>query len=213
MIAKITGKLISLAEDSGLVEVGPIAYEVMLPGYCITELSGKIDSEITLCTSQYYEGTPGGGNLIPRLIGFLSADEKKFFSLYTSVKGMGIKKGLKSLALPINVVASAIEAQDEKVIISLPGIGKRLAQHIIAELAGKLDSYAFAAESSDGKKVALNSGFKPFQTEALEILIAWGEKRNDVIEYINLAQQKHPNIVTAEELVPAVYRLKQGVEV
>ena len=43
--------------------------------------------------------------------------------------------------------------------------------------------------------------FKPFQAEALEILIAWGEKRNEAMELIELAAQKHPDAQTAEELV------------
>jgi hypothetical protein len=55
--------------------------------------------------------------------------------------------------------------------------------------------------------------FKPFQAEALEILIAWGEKRNESMELIELACKKHPDANSAEELVPLVYRLKQGVEV
>jgi len=55
--------------------------------------------------------------------------------------------------------------------------------------------------------------FKPFQAEALEVLIAWGEKRNETIEMIELASERHPDVDSAEELVPLVYRLKQGVEV
>ena len=33
------------------------------------------------------------------------------------------------------------------------------------------------------------------------------------MELIELAGKKHPDVQTAEELVPLVYRLKQGVEV
>ena len=54
---------------------------------------------------------------------------------------------------------------------------------------------------------------QPFQAEALEILIAWGEKRTDAVELIELACHKNPDIESAEELVPLVYRLKQGVAV
>ncbi|MHC5000985.1 MAG: OB-fold domain-containing protein, partial [Planctomycetota bacterium] len=35
MIAQIEGKLVSLDQDKGLVQVGAICYEVMLPGYAI----------------------------------------------------------------------------------------------------------------------------------------------------------------------------------
>ncbi len=108
MIAKISGKIISLNDGSALIEVGSICYEVMLPGFAVSALGGKIGSDITLFTMEYYEGTPGGGNLIPRMIGFLSQGEKEFFGRYVSVKGIGIKKGLKSLTITIGTIAGAI---------------------------------------------------------------------------------------------------------
>jgi Holliday junction DNA helicase RuvA len=209
MIAKIEGKLVKLDTDCCLVQVGAVGYEVMLPSYCVSALSGQAGSDITLCTMEYYEGTPGGGNLIPRMVGFLSAGERDFFTKYISVKGMGIKKGLRSLSIPIATIAAAIENADDKTLMSLPLVGRRMAQQIIAELKGKLQSFAAGAEPA-GPAAA---GFKPFQTEALEILIAWGERRAEAMELVELACRKHPDINSAEALVPLVYRLKQGVEV
>lgn len=209
MIARIEGKLVKLDEDSALVQVGAIEYEVMLASYCVSALSGKIGAEIGLCTMEYYEGTPAGGNLIPRMVGFLNSGERDFFTKYTSVKGIGIKKGLRSLSVPIATIAAAIENGDEKVLLTMPGIGKRMVQHIIAELKGKLESFAVGAESVG----AAASEFKAFQAEAMEILIAWGERRNEAIELVELACKKHPDVRSAEELVPLVYRLKQGIEV
>ena len=209
MIAQIEGKLIDLSKEACLLQVGRICYEVMLPGYAVSSLGGRIGEDITLCTMEYYEGTPGGGNLIPRLIGFLTQGEKEFFTKYISVKGLGIKKGLKSLAMPIATIANAVEAGDEKILTTLPAIGKRLAQLIIAELKGKLADFAI------GESAASSAGaeFKMFHTEAMEILIAWGEKRTEAMELVMLASKKHPDITTAEELVPLVYRIKQGIEV
>ena len=209
MIAKIEGKLLKLDSDSCLIQVGAVGYEVMLASYCVAALSGRVGSDITLCTMEYYEGTLGGGNLIPRMIGFLNAEERDFFTKYISVKGMGIKKGLRSLSIPIATIATAIENGDDKILMSLPAVGGRMAQQIIAELRGKLKSFAVGAEPGALSEI----GFKPFQLEALEILIAWGEKRAEAMELIELARQRHPNITSAEALVPLVYRLKQGVEV
>jgi len=208
MIARIEGKLVKLEKESCLVQVGPVTYEVMLPGYCINALSEKISSTISLCTMEYYEGSAAGGNLIPRMVGFLNASERDFFTKYISVKGIGIKKGLKSLSVPIATIAAAIENGDDKVLLSLPSVGKRMAQQIIAELKGKLEAFAIGAEAGGGPAAAL----KPFQAEALELLIARGEKRNDAIELIELARQRHPEVSSAEQLVPLVYRLKQGIE-
>ncbi|MHC4645556.1 MAG: Holliday junction branch migration protein RuvA [Planctomycetota bacterium] len=208
MIARIEGKLVRLDGDRALVQVGPIGYEVMLASYCVSALAGKVGTDIALCTMEYYEGTPGGGSFVPRMVGFLSASEKDFFTKFTSVKGIGIRKGLRSLSIPIATVASAIENGDDKMLMSLDGVGKRMAQQIIAELRGKLHVFAAAAEAAPSQV-----RFKPFQAEALEILIAWGEKRNEAIELIELACTRHPNVSSAEQLVPLVYRLKQGIEV
>lgn len=209
MIARIEGKLVKLETDTALVQVGDIAYEVMLPGYCIAALGQSIGTDISLCTMQYYEGSPGGGNLIPRMVGFLTHDERDFFKRFVQVKGIGIKKGLKALNMPIAAIASAIEDGDTKMLLAMPSVGKRLAEHIVAELKGKMGSFAFAGGEERKEQII----YKPFQAEALEILIAWGEKRNEALEFIELACGRHPDIKTAEELVPIVYRLKQGVEV
>ena len=208
MIARIEGKLIKLDTESALVQVGQVGYEVMLPSYCVSALSGKVGSNVAFCTMEYYEGTPASGNLIPRMVGFLSPEERDFFTKYISVKGMGIKKALRSLSIPIATIAAAIENADEKTLLLLDGVGKRMAHQIIAELKGKLQTFAVGADSA---RPAVR--FKPFQIEALEILIAWGEKRSEAMELIELACEKHPDINSAEALVPLVYRLKQGVEV
>ena len=209
MIARIEGKLVKLNSDSAMVQVGAVSYEVMLAGYCVNALSNKIGTDIVLCTMEYYEGTPAGGNLIPRMVGFLSEGERDFFTKFISVKGIGIKKGLRSLSMPIATIAAAIEDGDDKALIALPEIGKRTAQQIIAELRGKMETFAIGAEALRPSEIR----FKPFQAEALEILIAWGEKRSEAMELIELASDRHPDVNSAEELVPLVYRLKQGIEV
>jgi len=209
MIARIEGKLVTLETDSALIQVGQLAYEIMLPAYCVHFLAEQIGADIVLCTMEYYEGTPAGGNLIPRIVGFLNASERDFFTKYTSVKGMGIKKALKSLAVPIANIAAAIETGDDKILKTLPGVGKRMSQQIIAELQGKLQSFAVGAEQARLTETI----FKPFQAEALEILIAWGEKRSESIELVELACKRHPDVQSAEQLVPLVYRVKQGIEV
>jgi hypothetical protein len=83
-----------------------------------------------------------------------------------------------------------------------------MAQQIIAELKGKVGSFAIGAGPAQAE-----TKFSAFQAEALEILIAWGEKRTEAMELIQLACSKHADVETAEELVPLVYRIKQGIEV
>ena len=168
MIAILEGKLAKLDKDHAVVQVASLGYEVMLPGYVVTELSDRIGTDVRLCTMEYYEGTPVGGNLIPRIIGFLNSGERDFFLKFVTVKGIGIRKGLKLLSMPIATIAAAIENGEQKSLMQLPGVGKRMADQIIAELKGKMQTFALGAESGKPAPELL----RPFQAEALEILIA-----------------------------------------
>ena len=81
---------------------------------------------------------------------------------------------------------------------------------IIAELKGKVEDFAVGEISVTS---AASGNLDTFQLEALEILVAWGEKRNESMELIQLACRKHPDIQSAEDLVPLAYRIKQGIEI
>ena len=207
MIAKISGTLAEVAGASVLIEVGEIGYEVMVPGYTLELLASKIGQQVSLYTLEYLEGSLAtGGNLVPRLIGFMHSEERVFFGRFTSVKGVGMRKALKALSMPISRVASAIEAKDAKLLQSLPGVGKRLADQMIAELAGKMDEFALAAAEQRGD----TSGWAQGHSEALEILLQLGERRSDAQELIERVRQVDPQMLKAEDVVQAVYRLKAG---
>ncbi len=208
MIAKISGTLAEVAKAAVLLEVGEIGYEVMVPGYALELLASKTGQQVSLYTLEYLEGSLAtGGNLVPRLIGFMHSEERSFFERFTSVKGVGMRKALKALSMPISRVASAIEAKDTKLLQSLPGVGKRLADQMVAELAGKMDEFALAAAAERGD----TSGWTQGHTEALEILLQLGERRSDAQELIERVRQVDPKMNRAEEIVQAVYRLKTGV--
>ena len=207
MIAKISGTLAEVAKNSVLVEVGEIGYEVMVPGYALELLASKTGQQVSLYTLEYLEGSLAtGANLVPRLIGFMHSEERAFFGRFTSVKGVGMRKALKALSMPISRVALAIKAKDSKLLQSLPGVGKRLADQMVAELAGKVDEFALAAADRRGEA----SGWAEGHTEALEILLQLGERRSDAQELIERVRQVDPTMDKAEEIVQAVYRLKSG---
>ncbi len=207
MIAKISGTLAEVAKAAVLIEVGEIGYEVMVPGYALELLASKIGQQVSLYTLEYLEGSLAtGGNLVPRLIGFMHSEERAFFERFTSVKGVGMRKALKALSMPISRVASAIEAKDTKLLQTMPGVGKRLADQMVAELAGKMDEFALEAAAQRGD----TTGWAQGQSEAMEILLQLGERRSDAQELIERVRQVDPKMDRAEEIVQAVYRLKAG---
>src|SRR5256885_1668228 len=150
MIASLTGELRRVDEDRVHLKCGPILYELLVPAADMTELQASLGEELTFHTIFYLAGDPTRGGLEPTLIGFLRADDKKFFELFTTVKGIGPKRALRALAVSVGQIAGAIEGKDTRFLVQLPEIGKRTAEQIVAELAGKLKTLP-AARMGEGK--------------------------------------------------------------
>ncbi|HPF39619.1 MAG TPA: helix-hairpin-helix domain-containing protein [Phycisphaerae bacterium] len=205
MIVRIQGRLVELTDDAAIVDREGLAYEVMVPAYARSELAADLGDVISLHTLQYFEGSAAGANLTPRLVGFLRAEDRAFFKLFISVKNMGIRKALKALSTPAGRIAAAIEMGDAAALTKLPGIGKRMAETIVAELKGKARAHALADIIPE---TAARPEFSTDQKDAIEILVAWGDSRNDAERWIARVAQSNETPSGADEWVTAVYRLK-----
>lgn len=209
MIARITGTLLELDTDNNpstvLLEVGDIGYEVMVPGYAVSDLSGQLGHSVTLYCLEYYEGSGTGSNLVPLVIGFPQPGDKAFFRKFISVKGIGIRKALRALAQPLADIAYCIEQGDNKTLLSLPEIGRRTAEQIIAELKGKVADFALAAA---GRAQRAAKPFGEIETEALDILLQLGERRGDAEVLIERAAGSLGENKSTDAIIQAVYRLK-----
>ncbi|MBI4717686.1 MAG: hypothetical protein HY763_07780 [Planctomycetes bacterium] len=208
MIVRLTGTLLEVTEETVVVERDGVAREVHVPHCAVGELAACRGREITLHTSEFYEGNQASGHLVPRLLGFLHVEDRLFFSRFLEVKGIGPRKALKALAEPVRQIATWIEQGDAKALARLPGIGPRAAEMIVATLKGKMNDLAWpAAAASGAEAVRLSQA----QRDALEVLIAWGDSRHDAERWLQRAMQVHPEIHTADEWVRAAYRVKAGV--
>ncbi|MEY4827026.1 MAG: Holliday junction ATP-dependent helicase RuvA, partial [Planctomycetota bacterium] len=134
MIASIEGELLSAEDGVALLQVGALAYEVLVPAADVTALAGQRGATVRFVTLHYLEGQGQGSSFWPRLIGFRSAEDRDFFELFTTVKGIGNRKALRALQRPFAEVAAAIARRDEKALTGLPEIGKKMAETIVVEL-------------------------------------------------------------------------------
>jgi len=208
MIVRLRGELAEVTETAVVLEREGAAYEVLVPAYAQGELGAVRGTAVTLHTMEYYEGSAAGGNLIPRIVGFLSAEDRSFFEAFITVKGIGVRKGLKALAQPIARIAGEIEAGDAAALARLPGIGRRTAEQIIAELRGKVK--AFAVSGATGVKGAGDSELSRAQRDALELLVAWGDNRADAQRWLQRAAETQSDLKDVEAWVKAAYRVKAG---
>ncbi|MCZ6835172.1 MAG: helix-hairpin-helix domain-containing protein, partial [Planctomycetota bacterium] len=167
-------------------------------------------------TLQYLEGQGQGSSFIPRLIGFASLEARQFFELFTTVKGLGAKKALKALQLPFGSIAEAISAKDHGLLVSLPEIGKRTAETIIAELYGKVDRFIELkplpgdgkASSPSNQDSTSDGGRLSLINDAVAILVQLGEPRLQARQLVDRALEADGSIDSADDLVAGAFQLK-----
>lgn len=205
MICGLQGRIAAVGDDAAIIENGTLAYQVLIPRAGLAELRKRVGDEITLFTQQYIEGNPNTGNLIPRMVGFTTENERDFFNTLVKVKGISTRKALRAMSLPVHQIAAGIEHGDEKLLASLPEIGPRTAAQIIAQLRGKMQPFLVASALPP-----MTSEMDDAQKVALQILVQWGDRRADAQSWIARAVQDNDELREPDEIVRAAYRVKQS---
>ena len=227
MISRITGKLLNITTDQVELEIAPgLCITAMLPTFAITRLADKAGQTISLYTITFLESQNQGSSFVPRLAGFLSPQDREFFELFTTTKGIGNRKALRALAMPAAQIAAAIADRDTKTLQALPEIGRRTAETIVVTLKDKVDHFVSSAaypdaataekagdddsQSSENLNGQTSGGSGGVAREALEVLLQLGENRVDAVMWIDKALSRDESPRDTDALVAAVYRLKSG---
>jgi Holliday junction DNA helicase RuvA len=202
VITRLRGKLVAVDAGKAMIAVDAITYELLIPAADVEKLLDRISQQIEFHTMHYFEGQSQGSSFIPRLVGFSCDRDRDFFQLFTTVKGIGNRKALRALVRPFGEIASAIANKDAAALISLPEIGKRSAETIIAELSGKID--LFIGDIMPSIEIKMPS----FGDDAVAMLIQLGESPRDARKLVQLAMNREPTIETADQLVQSSFQLK-----
>jgi Holliday junction DNA helicase RuvA len=218
MITALTGQLQALSETptAAHLQAGHMVFELLVPAADVHSLRAQIGAEITFHTILYLEGSAGGGNLDPKLIGFQSADDKRFFNLFTTVKGIGPKTALRALSVPAGEIAQAIESKDTRALTQLDGIGKRTAELIVAELCGKVKDFALAhvgalvGAHAGGNGAHAHLRRTPAEEDAILAMTTLGERRPDAERLLERVKQLHPETKTTDALLREMLRVRGG---
>lgn len=139
MISRIRGVLV--ARDLERVEVmttGGVAYEVFIPRTVFERLP-RLEQEVELRTFQVFREDA------VLLFGFLDDAERTVFARLLGASGVGPRLALSMLsALSAERLVRSIRNRDLPALTAVTGVGKRTAERLILDLAGKLDDLAFA---------------------------------------------------------------------
>jgi len=170
MIARLTGTLAETSADGAVLDVAGVGYAVLASSRTLDAI-GPLGGEVMLLTElQVREDSM-------TLFGFGSAGEREAFRQLTSVQGVGGRVALAILStLDPAELAAAIAHGDKAMVARANGVGPKLAQRIVNELAGKMGSPALAATlgaptprggpGADALSALANLGFKPAEASA-----------------------------------------------
>jgi len=155
VIASVEGKVGAISADSLVIEVGGLGYRVFAPPSVLA--SAASGGTLKLHTYHLVREDQQA------LYGFRTSEELGFFNLLLTVNGVGPKVALAIVgSRPTADLQLAIMTGDQAVLVSIPGIGKKLAERIIFELKEKVTAAGVAAapvtaiggEAGEGEVVA-----------------------------------------------------------
>ena len=183
MIGRITGTLLGIEQQTALVDVGGVGYEIECPISTLCELP-TAGQTVTLLTHFVVREDA------QLLFGFLTYDDRESFRVLIKVSGVGPKLAIGVLSgLSGEELAAAVERDDVATLMRLPGVGKKTAERLLVELRGRMTSTGYTQSHVASSSIE----------EAVLGLIALGYKETEARKAIN-ALPKNPE-ATPETLI------------
>lgn len=198
MIEFLEGRLASKSATRVVIECAGVGYEVLVPLTTSAALPPP-DSSLRLLTVFHVREEAHV------LYGFASDRDREMFRMLTGVSGVGPKTALAALScLSGHELASAIGRGDVAAIKSIPGVGQKLANRIVAELEDRLGNRPGGAslgavvggEAADGSQTLRDAemalialGYKPTVAGRIiaDVIRANPAMRNDLDALIRAA--------------------------
>ncbi|MDP6126742.1 MAG: Holliday junction branch migration protein RuvA [Dehalococcoidales bacterium] len=188
MIASLHGKIESKGGDGAVINVNGVGFRVYMPTSTIS-LLGRTGDEAHLQTHMVMREDS------VTLYGFSTTEELELFQILTTVSGLGPKLAIAVLsAMSVEQANMAIATGSSEMLVTISGIGKRMAERIIVELkdkvgAGLIASPAaqFAQENTDVIAALSSLGYSI--AEASQAVATLPSSDLDLEEKVKLALQ------------------------
>ena len=165
MIAKISGSLAHKEPGEVIVEVGGVGYQLFISLGVFYRLP-EMGAPVSLFVHTHVREDA------LQLFGFLEYEEKQTFLIMNGVSGIGPKLAIGILSgIPSRELVRALREGDQVRLVSIPGVGKRLAERMIVELKDKL--MALPEENQMGKQ----DGSSQLMRDAVSALVNLGYRR------------------------------------
>ena len=143
MIASVEGTVGTVAFDSLVIDVGGIGYRVFAAPAILA--AAQPGAKLKLYTYHLVREDQQA------LYGFRKVDDLGFFTLLLTVTGVGPRVALAIAgSRPTADLQLAIMTGDQAVLVSIPGVGKKLAERVIFELKEKVTAAGVSVAAAGG---------------------------------------------------------------
>jgi len=135
MIYSLSGKIFSITNDSIILDVNGVGFEVFVNKNLLD--NHQIGDHLLLLIHMVIRQD------LLALYGFESNEEKSVFNLLIGADGVGPKLGMAILSnLSMDNIRNAVLAEKPEYFVRVPGVGKKTAQKIIIHMQGKFPDIA-----------------------------------------------------------------------
>ncbi len=169
MIARLAGTILELRTDRLVLDVSGVGYDLAIPLGTFSALPPAGEKAVVHVHTHVREDAI-------QLFGFATPQEKYVFERLLSVSGIGPRVAITVLSgLPLPELVAAIASQNARLLSTIPGVGKKLAERLGLELKEKLAGFGIgtSAEAKSEKTSVVddavgalqNLGYKALQAE------------------------------------------------
>jgi len=185
MIAQLSGQIVEQNTNQLILDVHGVGYLVTVSSSTLNQiraLSGTISLLIEMIVRE--------DSLT--LYGFYTSEEKSAFTLLQSVQGVGAKAAISILSvLTPDSLKQAILSSDKAMVSRADGIGPKLAQRIVNELAEKVGNLPTSLCNTENMGVSLaGAGQSAISQDAISALLNLGYSQSEAWAAVQRASAK-----------------------
>ena len=132
MIARIQGTLVCKTASYTIIDAHGLGYRIFVPLTTFYELP-EIGQTVVLNVHTHVKQDA------IHLFGFYTSEERDLFQVMISVTGIGPKLAMNIMSgIAAGELVKAVSAGDLGRLVSIPGVGKKMAERLILELKDKV---------------------------------------------------------------------------
>jgi Holliday junction DNA helicase RuvA len=173
VFSRITGSIVERGDDLVLLDVGGLAYEIVLPPCVAEKVPATLGERVTLEVHPTFNLDGNSGRFT--FFGFTNAVEREFFEALISLRASGREDRRARVLASDGRIAQAIDAADHAFLVKLPGIGQQKARDIVAKLQGKVTKLLLIQDADP----RASEPIPDFAEEALSVLLQLEYKRGE----------------------------------